>query len=282
MDSKTLFTGVFGFPVGHSMSPLMHNTAFAALELNYTYGAFEVEKGALKKAVEGIRALGFRGVNVTIPHKVEVMDYLDEIDEEARQIGAVNTIVNENGTLIGYNTDGQGYVRSLTEEWNTPLKGKKVVILGAGGAARGVAVSLAKSGVAEIIVANRSFDKAHELATHLSQWVGSRGVALEHLDQTKPLDADLLINTTSVGMSPHVAHIPISPAVLHDQLMVSDLIYNPLYTELLTQAQQAGARVHNGLGMFIHQGALAFERWTGQAAPVSLMKEAVLQFLQKS
>jgi shikimate dehydrogenase len=282
LDSKTLFTGVFGFPVGHSMSPLMHNTAFAALELNYTYGAFEVEKGALKKAVEGIRALGFRGVNVTIPHKVEVMDYLDEIDEEARQIGAVNTIVNENGTLIGYNTDGQGYVRSLTEEWNTPLKGKKVVILGAGGAARGVAVSLAKSGVAEIIVANRSFDKAHELATHLSQWVGSRGVALEHLDQTKPLDADLLINTTSVGMSPHVAHIPISPAVLHDQLMVSDLIYNPLYTELLTQAQQAGARVHNGLGMFIHQGALAFERWTGQAAPVSLMKEAVLQFLQKS
>ncbi|HJV44385.1 MAG TPA: shikimate dehydrogenase [Bacillota bacterium] len=282
MDSKTVLTGIFGYPVGHSMSPLMHNAAFQALGLNYRYGAFSIPGHSLKSAVEGIRALGFRGVNVTIPHKVEVMEYLDEIDDEALQIGAVNTIVNENGKLIGYNTDGQGYVCSLLQEWETPLSGKKVVILGAGGAARAVAVSLARHGVKEMVIANRSVEKAQGLAEHVQNLVKASAISMEDLNRGKKLEVDLLINTTSVGMYPNIHNVPISLDLIHDGLMISDLIYNPLNTELLIKGKEVGAKTMNGLGMFIHQGSLAFELWTGMKPPVDLMKETVLKQLKNS
>jgi shikimate dehydrogenase len=279
LDSSTKLTGVFGFPVGHSLSPVMHNAAFQQCQLNFAYAAFPISPERLEEAVRGISALSFRGVNVTIPHKVAVMDFLDEIDEEALEIGAVNTIVNANGKLIGYNTDGQGFIQSLLEEVDQPLAGLSVTILGAGGAARAVSVSLARSGVKSIRIANRSLGKAEELARHLSARVIASACTLDALIEQGLADTNLLINTTSVGMYPHVGEMPIPEKILHAGLIVSDLIYNPLKTKLLQTASEIGATVHTGLGMFVHQGALAFQLWTGRQAPIPLMKDIVLHQL---
>lgn len=274
MDNQTVLTGLFGLPVGHSLSPDMHNAAFRELGLNFAYMAFAIEKDQLRAAVEGIRAMSIRGVNVTIPHKVRVMEFLDEIDPEALSIGAVNTIVNDKGKLIGYNTDGRGYVRSLVEETGIKLKDKKVLLVGAGGAARAVGVSLALEGIKQITVANRSIEKAAELCDVLTQNVGT-AVPIP-LDEIKDLkEVDIIINTTSVGMYPEIDDIPIPKEVLHTELLVSDLIYNPFQTKLLKEGQKIGSKTHNGLGMFVHQGALAFELWTGHQAPSDLMRSIV-------
>jgi len=280
MNSKTIMTGVFGYPIEQSLSPIMHNQAFRALGLNFSYAAFAVAPDQLQQAVNGIRALGFAGVNVTIPHKVTIIPFLDEIDQEAEEIGAVNTIVNDGGKLIGYNTDGAGYVESLLEEWKVPLSGKRVMILGAGGAAKGVAVSLAKRGVESIFVANRSVDKAESLAKQLSQYTKSGSLSSDHLKAKDFEGIDLIINTTSVGMYPYEDNIPIDPSLLHPGLMVSDLIYNPIETKLLLEAKKIGACTHGGVGMFIHQGALAQQKWTGKQPPISLMMETVLDQLR--
>lgn len=279
MDNQTIMTGLFGYPVGQSMSPNMHNAAFQTLSLNYAYAAFPIRPGQLQEAVHGIRALGFRGVNVTIPHKVEIMRYLDEIDDEAREIGAVNTVVNRDGVLVGYNTDGPGFVRSLLEETQVNLSGKRVLILGAGGAARAVAVSLARNGVQHITIANRSRDKAVDLASHVKIHTDVEAIELDQVDARRLEDIDLLINTTSIGMYPELDGLPISSEYLHSGLLVSDLIYNPLETRLLREARQIGASTHNGMGMFIHQGALAFQLWTGCDAPLDVMKRTVLERL---
>lgn len=277
MDNQTVLTGLFGNPVGQSMSPNMHNAAFSKLKLNFAYMAFAVDKNQLIHAVEAVRALSMRGVNVTIPHKVAIMEFLDEIDREALDIGAVNTIVNNNGKLTGYNTDGKGFVRSLVEETGVSLTGKRILILGAGGAARAVGVSLAREGVQQITVANRSIEKARELSEHLSQFVPSVSVTLnEHRDLQQ---VDIVINTTSVGMYPEMDNTPIPKEILHSNLLISDLIYNPFQTKLLKEGQEVGAAIHNGLGMFVHQGALAFELWTGHSAPIELMRSTVEQRL---
>lgn len=279
MDNQTILTGLFGNPVAQSMSPNMHNAAFRKLGLNYAYMAFAVNHSQLRHAVEAIRALSIRGVNVTIPHKVAVMEFLDEIDTEALNIGAVNTIVNENGKLIGYNTDGKGFVRSLVEETKVSLVGKRILILGAGGAARAVGVSLAIEGVKEIIIANRSLDKANELSNHLSRLAPSSiPMFLSECEDLKQVD--IVINTTSVGMFPNINDTPISKEFLNSNLLISDLIYNPYETKLLSEGKEVGAKVHNGLGMFVHQGALAFELWTGHPAPLHLMRSTVEQSLQ--
>ncbi|RXT14787.1 shikimate dehydrogenase [Ammoniphilus sp. CFH 90114] len=280
MNNQTVMTGLFGNPVSQSMSPDMHNAAFKYLELNYAYAAFAISKENLPEAVRGIRALGFRGINVTIPHKVEVMKYLDEIDDEAREIGAVNTIVNQDGRLIGYNTDGQGFVLSLLEETGVQLKGKRVLMIGAGGAARAVAVSLARHGVQQIVVANRSQEKAEELAAHLKKHTDASAIQLNDLNAQQFAETDLLINTTSIGMYPEVDVLPIPGEYLHKGLLVSDLIYNPLETKLLKEAKMIGAKTHNGMGMFIQQGALAFALWTQCDAPIDVMKETVLKKLK--
>lgn len=283
MNQQTVLTGLFGFPVGQSMSPDMHNAAFRQLGLNFAYLAFAVEPSRLRSAVEAIRALSMRGVNVTIPHKVAVMDYLDDIDGEALDIGAVNTIVNEDGKLIGYNTDGPGYVRSLLEETGVTLAEQRVLLLGAGGAARAVGVSLARKGAKNMKVANRSLDKAENLAQVLGKHVPADVVEWSDESLARAVgEADLIINTTSVGMVPNVDESPIRKEWLRPDALVSDLIYNPRYTKLLKDAEQIGANVHPGLGMFIHQGALAFELWTGQKAPASLMREIVEQKLNQS
>jgi shikimate dehydrogenase len=275
LDSHTVMYGVFGDPIRHSKSPIMLNRAFREAGINAAYAAFHVRPDQLGDAVRGVRALGYRGINVTIPHKVEVMSYLDEIDEGARVIGAVNTIVNDDGRLIGYNTDGIGYVRSLKEETGLSLQGKNVLMLGAGGAARGVAYALAKEGTARIRIANRTPERAVKLASAISVFTECTAVRLEELPRVIG-ETDLVVNTTSAGMHPNVDDVPMDPALLHERLVVSDLIYNPLVTRFLREAESRGAQIHGGLGMFIYQGAYAFEYWTGQKAPVRAMREAVL------
>jgi shikimate dehydrogenase len=281
MDSYTLLYGVIGDPVRHSKSPVMLNEAFRVTRINGAYAAFHVVPGSLEQAIAGVRGLGFRGLNVTIPHKIEVMRYLDEISEGARAAGAVNTIVNDNGRLIGYNTDGIGYVRSLKEEVEPELAGKTIVVLGAGGAARGILWALAQENPARILVANRTEAKAAELAASFppelrisaASWSSLRDVCSS---------ADVVVNTTSVGMFPNVDETPIDPEWLKPGAVASDLIYNPLKTAFLKEAEKRGCRIHGGLGMFIYQGAYAFEYWTGQAAPVDEMREAVLESLGRS
>ncbi|MDF2926763.1 MAG: shikimate 5-dehydrogenase [Paenibacillaceae bacterium] len=278
LNSQTVMYGVFGDPVGHSKSPLMLNRAFQAAGINGAYAAFHILPGTLGEAVKGIRALGFRGVNVTIPHKVEVMDYLDEIDESARAIGAVNTIVNDNGRLKGFNTDGIGYVRSLKEETGVDLSGKRILLLGAGGAARGIAYALARENVGRLLIANRTAERARELASAMSAYTETAGMGTEDIALCIG-ETDIVINTTSAGMHPHVDEVPMNTELLHRNLLVSDLIYNPRITRLLREAEQAGARVHSGLGMFIYQGAYAFEYWTGLPAPAAEMRAIVEEAL---
>lgn len=281
ITSKTQLVGLFGHPVSHSQSPMMHNAAFAQMGLGFAYVAFDVDPANMEDAVRGIRALGLKGINVTIPHKVAIMPMLDEIDPLAKRIGAVNTVVINDGRLIGYNTDGMGYVRSLVEETGIVLDQQIVTMVGAGGAARAVAFTLAEKGVKEIRIMNRSRERAQILAEHVGTIVPTKIV--EQGDGMDAIaDSSLLINTTSIGMLPNVQEMPVPPEWLHNKLTVSDLIYNPLETRLLGEARAIGATVHSGVGMFVNQGALAFELWTGQEAPTEIMREIVLQQLKKT
>lgn len=278
IDSHTILYGVFGDPIRHSRSPIMLNRAFQEADINAVYAAFHVRPNELGEAVRGIRALGYRGINVTIPHKVEVMQYLDEIDEGARVVGAVNTIVNEEGKLIGYNTDGIGYVRSLKEETGIDLLGKSVLVLGAGGAARGVAYALAKEGAGCIYIANRTKERALELAETISAFTKTIGLGLDEVSNVVD-EVEFVLNTTSAGMHPHTDELPMPIELLREHHLVSDLIYNPRITRFLREAEALGARIHGGLGMFIYQGAFAFEYWTGKPAPVAAMRQVVEQSL---
>ncbi|MFD0588161.1 shikimate dehydrogenase [Paenibacillus sp. GCM10027627] len=280
IDSHTVLYGVIGDPIRQSKSPIMMNRAFRETGVNGAYAAFHIAGDALPSFIGGVRAMGIRGVNVTIPHKQRVMELLDEIDPGARVIGAVNTIVNENGRLIGYNTDGIGYVRSLKEEAAPELGGKRIVVIGAGGAARGIVYALLGENPASIAIANRTVDRAEELAASFDS--GAAVLTAASVDQLAALcqDADIVINTTSVGMFPHAGDSPMPGHWLKPGAIASDLIYNPLKTEFLRQAEAHGCKAHGGLGMFIYQGAYAFEYWTGRPAPVSAMREEVLAAMQ--
>jgi shikimate dehydrogenase len=280
MDSHTVLFGVIGDRIRHTKSPMMLNRAFREKGINGAYAAFHVTPSQLEQAIAGVRGLGIRGLNVTIPHKIEVMAFLDEISEGARAAGAVNTIVNDSGRLIGYNTDGIGYVRSLKEETEPNLAGKTIIVLGAGGAARGILWALAQEKPAAILVANRTESKAAELAASFSPDYRISSIPWNELREACSA-ADVVVNTTSVGMSPNVDALPIDASWLKPRSIASDLIYNPLKTAFLRQAEQLGCRIHGGLGMFIYQGAYAFEYWTGEPAPVQAMREAVLESFGK-
>lgn len=274
IGTHTRLLGVMGHPVAHSKSPLMHNRALESQKLPYTYLAFDVRPEELPQAVNGMRALGARGWNVTIPHKVAIMALLDEVNDEAHQIGAINTVVNDGGKLIGMNTDGAGYLRSLKEETGLRLAEQRVLILGAGGAARGVAYALAQSGVQSVVIANRTVAKAEQLRSLLQHLTDVKAVPLAEIEKWID-DRTLIVNTTSVGMHPHVEETPIAGELLPEGAIVSDLIYNPMKTTLLRQAEGRGCVIHNGLGMFVHQGALAYEQWTGVQPPLDVMRQAV-------
>lgn len=281
MDSNTVLYGVIGDPVGHSKSPAMMNRAFRHLGINAAYGAFHVTPERLGDAIAGMRALGVRGLNVTIPHKVNVMAFLDEVHEGAKAAGAVNTIVNEDGRLIGYNTDGIGYVRSLKEEAEPDLRGKTIIVLGAGGAARGILWALTREKPEKVLLANRTFEKAQQLAAAFSSQSQVSALSWDELHDACA-DADVMINTTSVGMSPNIDAVPIDAGWLRPGSVASDLIYNPMKTAFLQQAEQRGCRIHTGLGMFIYQGAYALEYWTGRPAPADIMRSAVLESLTRT
>ncbi|MBD2844495.1 shikimate dehydrogenase [Paenibacillus sp. IB182496] len=276
VDSHTVLYAVIGDPIRHSKSPLMLNRAFAEAGINGVYTAFHVKKEQLGDFVAGVRAMGVRGVNVTIPHKLDIMPHLDRIDESSRAIGAVNTIVNDDGVLTGYNTDGLGYVRSLKEEVEPELAGKRIVVLGAGGAARGVLYALTKERPGAITVVNRTLAKAEALARDLAPY-GTVAAADSGALARLCADADIVINTTSVGMHPSTDEVPLDAGWLRPGAVASDLIYNPMVTRFLREAEQRGCRIHGGLGMFVYQGALAFEYWTGRPAPVAAMREVVLR-----
>lgn len=270
--------GVIGNPIGHSLSPDMHEAAFKELNIEGTYVAFEVREDQLKRAIDGVRGLGISGMNVTIPHKVEVMKYLDEIDPLAEKIGAVNTIDHKDGKLVGYNTDGEGYLQALLPILPKPLKGMRVLILGAGGAAKGVAISLALHGVKELSISNRTVSKADALAEECSSITHSSSMPIT-LAQARLTEFDLIVNTTSIGMTPNVDQMPLSLEMIARGVVVSDLIYTPFKTRWLRDAEARGAIVQNGLDMFVNQGALAFEKWTGKDAPREIMKKKVIEKL---
>ncbi|MFD1425608.1 shikimate dehydrogenase [Kroppenstedtia sanguinis] len=281
LEAETEKTGLVGHPVAHSKSPVMMNEAFSQEGLPWIYLAFDVDSEELGQAVAGLKSLGFRGWNVTLPHKVAVMEHLDEIEESAQEIGAVNTVIQQDGRLIGTNTDGAGYLESLVRETGFDVKGRRVVILGAGGAARAVSYTLARAGAEQIRIVNRTEKKAQDLAEHLRRWTRADGISPGEAS-IAIREADLLVQTTSVGMHPHLEGCPVDPASLHGDLLVSDLIYRPRQTRLLREAKARGAQVHSGLGMLLYQGALAFERWTGRRAPVKRMGEVLKQSLEES
>ena len=266
ITGKSTLVGIFGDPVEHSFSPAMHNAAFDALGLDWCYVPFHVTPERLGEAVAGIRALKLRGVNVTVPHKEAVMEYLDRVDEQAGRIGAVNTIVNEDGMLIGYNTDGAGFVRSL-EEAGRSVEDRRVAVIGAGGAARAVCFSLLEAGVSSLIVLNRTREKALRLCEELNA-VRSAAAACGEPENLEGVD--LLVNTTPLGLH-RDDPMPMDASLLKADVAVCDLIYNPAETPFLEAARLKGASTLNGLGMLIGQGAISFRLWTGREAPVDVM-----------
>ena len=282
ISGKTRVCAIIGDPVEHSLSPVMHNAAFKELGLNLVYVAFTVTTRELKDAVLGARSLGLRGLNVTMPHKNAVMAFLDETDSIAQSIGAVNTVLNNNGRLIGYNTDGNGAMIALQENGVYPEE-KKMLLLGAGGAAKAIAYQAAQD-VEELVILNRTAEKAKKLAEVLrkefDKKVKGGTLSSEVLKQELPT-TDILVNATSAGMHPDVDSSPVPSDLLRSDLCVMDIIYNPLDTKLLKDAKAAGAKVVSGIEMLIYQGAVAFEIWTNCPAPVEVMRKAALNELEK-
>jgi shikimate dehydrogenase len=275
ITGKTNIVGLIGHPVEHSMSPAMHNAAFEYMDLDYVYVPFNVSPDNLEDAINGARSMGIKGLNVTIPHKIRVMNYLDEIDQTAGLIGAVNTIHFHKNEIKGYNTDGVGAVRAL--EAVTPVKDKKVVMIGAGGAARAVAFQLILSGIESLTLINRTVDKAkllkNEIETRIESNVSYGGfdILKEEVART-----DILIDTTPVGMYPHIDDKPVVSAdLMHSKLVVNDLVYNPLQTNLLKEANKAGAVGISGLKMLIYQGVESFKIWTSQEPPFNIMEKGL-------
>jgi shikimate dehydrogenase len=269
IDAQTQLYGVIGNPVRHSLSPIIHNGAFRRMGLNAVYLAFEVKD--LKEAINGIRGLGIRGVSVTIPFKTEVIPFLDKVEDVAEKIKAVNTIVNEGGKLIGYNTDWCGVLEALEEK--VDLKGKRVVLLGAGGAARAIGFAL-KRRDCEVIVSNRTMDKGAVLAKELM-------CIHRPLSSIEGLKADVIINATPVGMHPYKEESPLPKKVLKKGMTLMDIVYRPLQTKLLREAEAIGCLTINGLEMLSRQGAAQLEIWTGKKPEMAKIKEDLCQTLHR-
>lgn len=273
----TRVLGVFGHPVAHSLSPVMHNAAIEALNIDYIYVPFHVLPQDLERSVGALRCLNIAGVNVTIPHKERVIPFLDETSDYARLIASVNTVTNADGRLSGDTTDGPGFLRSAEAEWGS-LSGARVLILGAGGSAKAVAYALAAIDCS-IVVANRTFERAVQLAEGLGTAfpARSRAVGLEPDMLAEEIGkADLLVNTTSVGMHPDTGGIPLPPELLRPGLLVYDLVYNPVRTRLVSESEARGARAMSGLKMLVYQGALSLEIWTGLEPPLDVMESAAM------
>lgn len=272
--------GIIGYPIGHSISPVFQQAALDALSIGAEYRAYEVRSDAVGGFVDSLRSAGVRGVNVTVPHKEAVMPFLDEVDGWAAEAGAVNTIVNRDGRLIGYNTDGYGFLRALRESGGLEPAGKRALILGAGGSARGVVQALIRAGAGRLDIANRTANRAvalAELATARGAPAKAVAPASGALDDAAA-SAALIVNCTSLGMAhgPDETASPLAAAQIPAAALVYDLVYNPLLTPLLQEARRAGAATLGGITMLVYQGAASFELWLERPAPVSVMMEAAL------
>ncbi len=277
IDAKTLVYGLIGNPVRHSCSPQMHNAAFRALGINAVYVCFEVKKKEeLKKAIDGIRALGIAGVNVTVPYKEAVIKFLDEITVIAKRIGAVNTIFWRGDKLIGTNTDAEGFIRDLRDTCRFSAKNKKILIVGAGGASRAVSFALADAGAAQIYLTDIDFSKVKRLVTSLKKEYPGCGIAgIKSVEIEKVARSiDLLVNATPVGMKEDDPEV-VDLSLFNRNLLVYDLIYSPPVTPLLRRAKRLKMSCANGLGMLLRQGALAFKHWTGENPPIEVMEKAL-------
>lgn len=268
MNNTHSIFALFGNPVTHSLSPLMHRTAYEYMNVHADYVAFCVEN--LEKAVEGVRGLNIQGVSVTIPFKTDILPWLDELDDTALKIGAVNTVRNDNGRLTGFNTDAAGLMQDLAEIMT--MEGKRIVILGAGGAARSAVYGGLREG-AQVIICNRTSAKGERLADEFH-------CSFRPFSELSHIEADILVNTTSVGMSPATEQSPVKADILKRFACVVDIIYNPFKTRLLKDAEAAGCQTRNGIGMFVHQGAEQIRLWTGLTPPVDLMRQVVMERLQ--
>ncbi len=280
ITGATTLCGIVGDPIEHSLSPMMHNVAFETSGLNFVYVPFRLPRGAAEIGARAMRSLGIRGLNVTVPHKVDIMRFLDQVEPSAMRIGAVNTIVSKDGYLCGHNTDAPGFLRGL-ELHGIEVKDKEVVVLGAGGAARAVAFSLLDRG-ARLTVLNRNVVKAASLAEDVAVATGARimhDVLADTALETRLASASLLVNATTGGMHPHWNETPCPRRYLRRDLAVCDIVYNPPQTRLLKDAAASGAVVVNGVEMLVQQGALAFQLWTGTAAPVDVMRSIVCREL---
>jgi shikimate dehydrogenase len=276
ITGKTKCIGILGWPVEHSMSPLMQNAAFAANELNYVYIPMPVHPDQLATAISGFKALGFAGANVTIPHKIAVMPYLDELDRSAKMVGAVNTIVAKDNKLYGYNTDAIGFVQPLLKQ-GVSLTGKNIGLLGAGGAARAVVWGLIEQGVAEITIGVRSIEKARELVDIFSPLVKIQAIQWPSDEFNEKLRyCHVLVNSTPIGMYPHIdTEPPVDWSLFTNRITAYDLIYTPPKTNFLKTAERFNHLIINGAGMLVEQGAAAFTLWTGLPAPVDIMYQAL-------
>jgi len=283
ISGNTKVCALIGDPVEHSLSPSIHNAAFQHLNLNYVYLAFRVGRKELGAAIQGVRSLKIHGLNVTMPLKTDVIQHLDQLDESARRVGAVNTVLNDSGELIGYNTDGIGALMALRASQQDPTN-KRIVVLGAGGASRAISCSLIKE-AREVVILNRTLEKAENLTKELSVVFVEKvkyGKLCKSCLRRELKDADMLINATSVGMQPDEEKTPVDRDLLRPDLTVFDVVYSPLETRLLKEARLIGAKTINGLSMLIHQGAASFEIWTGEKAPVEVMMRAAREKLEVS
>lgn len=274
--------GIFGYPLSHTLSPVLHNAAFDFLEIDAKYEAWEVSPKDLKARVEGLRMGPYMGANVTIPHKVAIMDLLDEIEPQAREIGSVNTVLRKKDILIGYNTDTLGLVRSLKEHGKFDPQGKNVLIVGAGGAARAAVFSLLTEGVRSIMIKNRTFNRARSLANEFSKLGDVMAIEVSSFSvDLFTTNIDLILNCSSVGMKngPSEQNSPLKADEIPPSSLVCDMVYNPAVTPLMKQANISGASVLGGLPMLIYQGAESFELWTNRPAPIQVMFRAAEQAL---
>ena len=277
----SLKLGIIGYPISHSISPVFQQAALDHCGIDGSYQAYQVAPDSLQEFFQGLRQPGFLGINVTVPHKEEVIPYLDEIDDWATVAGAVNTVVNRDGRLSGHNTDGSGFLRALKEGAGFDPQGSRVLVLGAGGAARGVVLALVRDGVAGLTVANRTLERAQRL-TELAQAAGVRCEAIPLSGQeltAAAAGADLIVNCTTIGMShgPDETGSPLSTGQIPATALVNDLVYNPLETLLLREAERAGAKCLGGIHMLVYQGAASFEMWIGRDAPVDVMLAAATE-----
>ncbi len=271
---------IIGNPIEHSMSPTMHNAAITNLRLDYIYLAFKIMPNNLNFAVKGIRAFNIIGINVTLPFKQKIMKYLDEIDPMAKKIGAINAIKNDEGYLTGKNTDADGGLNALRNE-GFKIKGKNILLLGAGGAARALSIKMAEN-VNKIVIVNRTLKRAINLSQTIRKYFGINSEAKQlnkNILSEECKKADIIINTTPIGMYPNVDESPIPPECLHEDLIVYDIVYNPIETKLIIDANQKGCKTLGGLDMLVNQGAIAFEWWTNKKPNTSLMKSKIIEFL---